>query len=749
MSKKPANPLLDSLNPAQQEAVMCLDGPLLILAGAGSGKTRVLTHRTAYLMTQGIPGRNILAVTFTNKAAAEMKTRIENLLAEVAQGKTDGTMPTIGTFHAICARLLRSEIKHLGRESSFVIYDTNDQKAAIKRALNQLNLDPASNPPAAILAAISQAKNELLPPVEYAERTKNDVLAAIVARVYPIYQRIMLEENALDFDDLIGLTVELFKQHSTILEKYQERWPYIMVDEYQDTNKAQYMLVKMLSEKHKNLCVVGDDWQGIYSWRGADIRNILEFNEDYPDAKEVKLEENYRSTKKILDAAQRIIEKNQKRTDKKLFTSRDEGDQIQVFEAYDERHEGQIVADLIDELQLSHGDVAILYRTNAQSRAIEEAMLRGGVPYQVIGGTKFYDRKEVKDVLAYLYYIVNPQATTALLRIINVPSRKIGPTSLAKVTSTADQRSISLCQQLYHLDEVDGLVPSFIKAVDKFNLIIDGLRHLAKQQPASEVLKAVIKRTGYGDSLQDGTDEGMERYQNVLELISVAKKYDNLEPGTSLMSFLEEVALVSDIDGLKEGETAVTLMTLHNAKGLEYSNVFIVGMEEGIFPHSRSLVDPAQAEEERRLCYVGMTRAQDRLFLINARQRQLYGATQMNPPSRFIADLPGEITDIHSSRRGVIMPEATSGNIQISSSSRRPQSPARPKSNVVYSVGDRVKHTSFGVGEILEVRGDILAVEFENGSLKKLVASIAPLEIIHGNSDQEPNEFDQRTEFED
>ncbi len=725
------DPILAPLNDAQRAAVRHVDGPLLILAGAGSGKTRVLTHRIAYLMAQGIPGRSILAVTFTNKAAREMESRVRNLLDEAARGRTDGSLPTLGTFHSVCARILRHEIQHLGRERSFAIYDTSDQKAALKRAMAKVGLDPAQHPPAAVLGGISEAKSELVGPTEYAERATGDILGSVVARVYPEYEAILKEENALDFDDLLGMTVRIFQQHPTVLAAYQERWPYILVDEYQDTNHVQYTLVKLLAAKTRNLAVVGDDWQGIYSWRGADLRNILDFQKDYPDAVEVKLEENYRSTPTILDAAQAVIQKVKERTDKTLRASREDGDPIHVYEARDERHEGELICDVIEEESLSLSDTAILYRTNAQSRVLEESMLRAGIPYQIVGGTKFYDRKEVKDILAYLQLLVNADAATPLLRIINVPPRKIGEATIGRLQALATSQNVPLARVIQFAAGHDGLPPATSNALASFITLIGTLRHIASQKVASEVIAEVVKRSNYDRFLKDGTDEGEERYANVLELLSVAKKYDSLPAGESLQSFLEEVALVSDVDSMREGEAAVTLMTLHTAKGLEYQNVFLVGMEEGIFPHNRSLQDAAQAEEERRLCYVGMTRAMDRLFCLYARQRQLYGTTQVNPPSRFLSDLPGEKTQLHSSRRGHFALEASSGSYTLPSISRGP-APAVTTGTpsaaaAAYAVGDCVIHPAFGRGVVSDIRGDLLTIAFQTGGTKKLVATIAPL----------------------
>ncbi len=720
--------ILDVLNPEQQQVVTHTQGPLLVLAGAGSGKTKALTHRIAYLMSEKqVSGSRILAVTFTNKAAQEMRKRVETLLS--TQSATSG-QPLLGTFHSICARFLRADIHYLGFKNSFAIYDTGDQLQVLKGAIDKLKLDTKKFVPQAVMAQISQAKSELLDPAAYA-RKANDYFQETVAKIYPLYEQGLLANNALDFDDLIYKTVLLFQRFPEVLDRYQERFHYILVDEYQDTNHSQYTLLHLLAEKYRNITVVGDDWQGIYSWRGADIRNILNFEKDYPEVKTIKLERNYRSTQLILDSSHAIIEKNRQRTEKKLWTDREQGDLIEVVEAQDEREEADIIVEKIKYSKLPLSHQVILYRTNAQSRPIEEALLRAGMPYQIIGGVRFYERQEIKDILAYLSLIVNNQDTIALQRIINVPSRKIGRTAWEKIRQFFGTEPIAVQLGLARAYELGELKQSTKQAVAGFMQLLTKLQELGTQLSASALIQAVIDRVGYREYLLDGTEEGEERYQNVKELLTVAKKYDHLVPELSLATFLEEVALISDLDNLVSGEKeSVTLMSVHAAKGLEFHSVYVAGLEENIFPHSRSQLDPEQAEEERRLMYVAMTRAANNLYLFYTKRRALYGTFQANPPSRFLADIPGHMLKF-ASRSGEKPRFATrSPSLASSYGGKTIADQNVVSAEQMYHVGDKVIHQSFGQGIIVELRGDVVSVAFPGKGIKKLAASIAPLQKV-------------------
>ncbi|MDD4351848.1 MAG: UvrD-helicase domain-containing protein [Candidatus Gracilibacteria bacterium] len=720
---------LNNLNPAQLEAVQQVKGPVLILAGAGSGKTMAMTYRIAYLIREvGIKPHEILAVTFTNKAAGEMRSRVEKLIPSEAT-----SLPVIGTFHAICARFLRVEIERLGYQKNFVIYDAADQKNLVKQVMEDLKFDKQRTSPAAVLNHISTAKNELIDPVKYKELSL-DHFTEIVSQVYPVYQRRLKENNALDFDDLIMKCVELFREHPEILDKYQERFKFINVDEYQDTNHAQYTWVRLLAEKYRNICVVGDDWQSIYRWRGADMRNILNFESDYPEAKKIKLEQNYRSTQTILDAAHAIIEKNQKRTDKKLWTECLGGDSIKIIEATDERHEGDLITQEIESQGGEYRDYVVLYRTNAQSRALEEAFLRAGIPYKIVGGIKFYERKEIKDVLAYLHLILNSNDNLAFERILNVPARKIGKTSFEKLHKTSQQLKQSLFEFCQQQEVLENLLGSTAKRILDFVKLIKELQKKSEKLTASKIIELALNKTGYRNYLLDGTAEGEERFENVEELLSVSSKYDELKPIESLASFLEEVALITDLDQVNEEDNAVTLMTLHAAKGLEFRVVFMAGLEENIMPHSRSQTDPEEAEEERRLCYVGITRAKDQLYMIASQQRMLWGSVQFNQPSRYLSELPAELVEYHSSYqestniRGI--KDSRSGEIVIPNYDRNEHKVKRTKdAKAPFSDGEKVTHPSFGKGIVVEVKGDIVTVAFKKAGIKKLVASVAPLTL--------------------
>lgn len=605
--------LLNDLNDKQQEAVKTTDGPVLILAGAGSGKTRALTYRIAYLVSEKkVSPFNILAVTFTNKAAGEMKERVMRLVQSAP--------PWMGTFHSICARILRREIDRsgLGYSGNFSIYDTDDQSKLIKKAMETLHISPKKYNPNAIATHISGAKNMLMTPADYKPHASGH-FQEVVVQVYEEYQKLLQQANAMDFDDILMVCVQLFQKNPDILKRYQNLFKYILIDEYQDTNHAQYVWVRQLADGHKNICVVGDDYQAIYGWRGANFQNILDFEKDYPDAKVIKLEQNYRSTEKILDAAQKVIEKNFLRTEKKLWTEKAVGVPVTIVECRNEQQEAEFalmeVTSLHRALSLPLSSFVILYRTNAQSRVFEESCLREGVPYRIVGGFKFYERREIKDVLAYLRLVVNSRDRISLERVINVPPRGIGEKTL----------------------EMGG------PKVEEFVRLLDGIRRWSRNKQPAEVIDYVVRKTGYKDWILDGTQEGEGRFENVKELVTVAQEFQTLE------DFLERVALVQDTDnppagGDKNGEV-LTLMTLHNAKGLEFPVVFIAGMEEGIFPHSRSMMDQNELEEERRLCYVGMTRAMERLYLMYARTRHLWGGIQANVPSRFIEDIPEELVE--------------------------------------------------------------------------------------------------------
>ncbi len=624
--------ILKNLNQKQIEAVTQIEGPVLIIAGPGSGKTRVLTHRVAYLIKQGVPAEQILAVTFTNKAAGEMKERIAKLIS--LQAKRDFKLPTIGTFHAVCAKLLRSEADKLGYQRDFVIFDDKDSLTLIKRVMEELQLSEDQFNPHALAEMISQAKTELTDAPTFASQAQ-DFFPQVVAKVYSSYQAKLKQQNALDFDDLIMLVVKLFKEQPEVLKKHQAKFRYILVDEYQDTNHSQYILINLLAQKYRHLFVIGDEAQSIYSWRGADFRNILNFEKDYPEAKVVLLEQNYRSSQNILDAAHQVIIKNKHRKDKKLWTENPAGEPITIFGAQDEKDEARFILEEIVKLRrrqplLGLRNFTVLYRTNAQSRVLEEIFLKAGFPYKIVGSVKFYDRKEIKDLLAYLRLIQNPRDLIAMERIINLPPRGFG-------------KDVN-CQELVDSDRalISRLTPQRQKAWAKFSQLMDELRLKTQTLTLSRSLKAVIDKIEYEPYIKGRriSKEGEERWENVKELFTVAKKYDAWPGPEGLAAFLEEAALLSNHDEVETRQDVVNLMTLHCAKGLEWPVVFIAGLEEGIFPHSRSLIDAWQMEEERRLCYVGITRAKQKLFLITARTRQLFGSTMVNPPSRFLNDIP-------------------------------------------------------------------------------------------------------------
>lgn len=724
------SPLLHDLNEKQREAVLATDGPVLVVAGAGSGKTRALTHRIAHLIKErGVSPWNILAVTFTNKAAGEMRDRIVRLLGK-AENAAD--IPTIGTFHSVCVRILRKHIHLLDYENNFAIYDDADQRILMKHIFEDLKISEKELNPRAVLGHISNAKNRLIGPKEFATMA-DSYFAEKVARLYGPYQERMKKNNALDFDDLLMKTIELFRTHEPILDQYQEKFRYIHVDEYQDTNHAQYILTNLLAAKYRNICVIGDHDQAIYSWRGATIQNILDFEKDYPEVKVITMEQNYRSSQFILDAAQAVIVKNKKRKEKKLWTEKDSGAAVRVWVAQNERHEGELVIQEIRNALKSHEfpdyrDFVVLYRTNAQSRALEETFLRYGVPYKIVGGIRFYERKEIKDLIAYLRVIANPADTVSLLRIINLPQRQIGPKTLEKLQTFSNIKDCSLFEAMRRVEEVEDLADVKKERITKFIKLIRRFQKENQISRAAALIKFVLDESGYKKFLDDGSIEGEARIENASELISVAAKYDKLEPGVSMNIFLEEIALISDLDNIDEKENAVTLMTLHAAKGLEFPWVFICGLEEGLLPHSRSMLSPEELEEERRLFYVGCTRAMERLYLLYTRNRMLYGESQNVIPSQFLADLPAEVTESNVSNvspsAGAIFQRGAGGigNKPI---------PVE-KIAQAFNDGDKVSHKTFGEGMVINVIGGIATVAFKDPKvgIKKLALTIAPLEKI-------------------
>jgi DNA helicase II / ATP-dependent DNA helicase PcrA len=650
--------ILARLNPPQQEAVRHVKGPLLILAGAGSGKTRVLAHRVAYLIASGVKPWQIVAVTFTNKAANEMRERIAGLIGPEASREA-----TIGTFHAICARILRRDGDRIGLDRSFTIYDRTDQLALIKMILRRLDLDEKRFAPAAMLAFIGQRKDELADPAT-ARRQAANFYEETAARVYTAYQEQLAEDDAADFDDLLMHVVKLFEQHSDVLERYRRRWQFLLVDEYQDTNRAQYLICRQLAGKARNLAVVGDDDQSIYSWRGADLRNILDFEADYPDATVVKLEQNYRSTQTILDAAHAVVSRNSGRKEKRLWTDKGGGTRISIFDAYNEYEEAEFVARQVEKLvgggrsslssvltrraddtdgSLRYGEIAVAYRINAQSRVLEEAFMRFGIPYQLVGGTRFYERREVKDALAYLRLSRNPADRVALERIINVPARGIGERTIAELRAWAESHGVSLWTAVEAAGSNPNLAARARTQVGVFADLMRPLMTMAQSAPPSELFDTITSRSGLADAINDGTVDGEERWANVTELRAHAAEFDEIAAPEGLARFLEEVALVSDQDTLEDRPDRVTLITLHAAKGLEFPVVFIVGLEEGLLPHRRALEDERELEEERRLAYVGMTRAKDRLYLVHAHHRATWGVPSPAEASRFVAELPEEL----------------------------------------------------------------------------------------------------------
>ncbi len=723
----PMSKILDNLNEKQLEAVTHVNGPMLVVAGAGSGKTKALTHRIAYLIEEnGVRPWNILAVTFTNKAAQEMRERVSKIL-----NLEDADLPLIGTFHSICTRILRKHAQMMDYENSFTIYDGTDQQVLVKRVMEALGFDAKKINPKAVLASISNAKNQLIGPNDFAGYA-HDYFSEKVAQVYPRYQSALKQSNAMDFDDLIMKTVELFKQFPEILDMYQEKFKFISVDEYQDTNHAQYVLIKMLAEKYRNITVIGDADQSIYSWRGATIQNILDFEKDYPEARVVLMEQNYRSTKVILDVSNQIIEKNRNRKEKNLWTAREGGEKIRHWMADNERHESELVAREVSALLAGSeypdfNQFVVLYRTNAQSRVLEEVFLRHGIPYRIVGGIKFYDRKEVKDILAYLRVIQNPNDSVNLARIINVPARKIGAKTLETIQFFATKHNISFFNAMLLADEIEDLGRSQADGIENFVKMMKELQVLNSTTTASGMIKYVMEMSGYRRMIDDGSVEGESRLENIGELTSVAHKYDGLEGGMSLSVFLEEVSLIADVDTMNENDNAVTLMTVHSAKGLEFPYVFISGLEEGVFPHSRSLLDFEQLEEERRLMYVAMTRAMERLYLLHARERMLYGESKMGAPSQFLNEIDHDLVETNfgtfGNRRHLAVNEIVDRPIPVELDRGL---------DVEFGTGDRVMHNSFGKGIVVDITGGIVTVAFEDPrvGVKKLALSVAPLKLL-------------------
>ena len=737
---------MQGLNKEQLDAVQTINGPMLILAGAGSGKTKVLTCRIAHLLQQGVRPYRILAITFTNKAAAEMRERVDRMAGAAARDVW------LFTFHAFCARLLRYELENLnGYANNFAIYDTSDSKNLIKQVLKEMNLDEKRFPLPAIISHISNAKNALLLPDAYA-REASGYYEQQVAKIYDAYQKKLQANNAVDFDDLLLLALRLLQENPAVREKYQRKFDYLMVDEYQDTNHAQYLLTKLLAAGHRNICVVGDADQSIYGWRGADIQNILDFEKDYPDAKLVKLEQNYRSTQVILDAANAVIDNNSGRKPKNLWTANGNGSEIVYYQANDERDEARYVIENMQKLQLNEGaklgDMAVLYRTNAQSRVFEEMLIKSGIAYTMVGGTKFYERKEIKDALAYLRLLYNPHDSLSLLRIINVPRRGIGDATMARLQEYANVSGQSLFEVVTNAADVPGLASRFANKLDELSELLFELMGEAADVPVKQLLDDVLLKTGYLEELQSSKDPQDEsRVENLKEMLSVTEEFavkcerNGEEP--TLENFLADVALVADIDDAELGEEAVTLMTLHSAKGLEFPDVFLVGMEEGIFPHSRTLMDENEIEEERRLCYVGITRAEKHLFLSNARTRTIYGRTQYYTPSRFLQEVPRNL--VHVIKRPVVQRPVMTSQVHKPTAKENANWFEQHKASFFpressaaagcsFRVGDKVMHKKWGAGTIVTAKaaedGQEVTVAFAGGGIRSLLTKYAKLEKL-------------------
>ena len=747
------DPLLAHLNPTQQEAVLHNEGPLLIFAGAGSGKTRVLTHRIAYLIgRRGIRPRNILAVTFTNKAASEMRARLISLIGEPAAKEL-----WVGTFHATCARILRERGHTIGLDRNFVVYDDGDQITLMKECLSQMNLDDKQYAPRAVLSFISRAKEQLVSPEEYPRRF-HGVFEGVVGKLYSLYQEKLKLNRALDFDDLIGYAVRVLQEREDAREYYQNKFRYVLVDEYQDVNHSQYVLTKLLSDGTRNLCVVGDDDQSVYGWRGADVSIILDFERDYSDARIVKLEQNYRSTQTILDAAYHVVRNNKGRKDKRLWTENPAGEGVHLHEAMNEQEEGVYIAEMIRErkvaTQRNWNDFAVLYRTNAQSRALEEVFINFRVPYRIIGGVRFYERREIKDIMSYVRLVYNPYDSVSLRRVINVPARGIGAGTWVKIEEQAAFREVSLWDIVTDLSVVEGVKATTRKEVEKFAALIAFLRGRvqAGKLTITQTVQEILENTGYLRALEaEKTVEAQTRAENVKELLTVTQQFEATTEDPSLGGFLEQTALIADIDSLEENADAITMMTLHAAKGLEFPVVFLAGMEEGIFPHFRSLQADKDMEEERRLAYVGITRAKDDLHLTFAARRSLFGNTQFNPMSRFIKEIPDELyaepprravrpmrrqddVERYGSWSGA---QAATQNVTraMEKGMAKPVAPAAKPEGETFRVGQKVKHAVFGLGTVLSSVGAgddaQVTVAFPNVGIKKLVAGYARLEKVN------------------
>ncbi|SEQ83089.1 ATP-dependent DNA helicase PcrA [Virgibacillus subterraneus] len=729
--------LLSGLNKEQQQAVKHTDGPLLIMAGAGSGKTRVLTHRIAYLLREKeVSPKSVLAITFTNKAAREMKERVHKLV-----GMGSGQI-WVSTFHSMCVRILRKDIDRIGYSRNFTILDSSDQLSVIKQTLKDLNIDPKKFEPRAMLGSISSVKNELITPEEYSKNV-GDFFERQVSQVYDRYQKTLQKNQSLDFDDLIMQTIHLFKRIPEVLEYYQRRFQYIHVDEYQDTNHAQYYLVQQLANRFQNLCVVGDSDQSIYGWRGADIANILSFEKDYPSARTVFLEQNYRSTKSILSAANKVIEHNSGRKPKNLWTENAEGKNIHYFQGATEQEEALFVTDKIQELIREEGfspnDISILYRTNAQSRAVEDTFMKSNIAYQMVGGTKFYDRKEIKDMVAYLRLITNPDDDLSFERVVNAPKRGIGKTSVERLRAYSAQHDISFYQAVKEVD-FTGVPKKAANALAEFGNLIKTLSQQQEFLTATDMVEAILQRTGYEQVLKnERTIESQSRIENLEEFKTVTQDFEKVSEDKTLVAFLTDLALIADLDRVddeedSENEEKITLMTLHAAKGLEFPVVFLIGLEENVFPHSRSMFDNDEMEEERRLAYVGITRAEQQLYLTHAKMRTLYGRTNMNPISRFINEIPEELID------GIEQARATMYG-SISKSPDKPSPVKRRAEKMQHTTGaeseswgpgDKAKHNKWGVGTVVKVQGEGEAMEMDIAfpaptGIKRVLAKFAPI----------------------
>ncbi|MEB5582595.1 DNA helicase PcrA [Enterococcus faecium] len=736
--------LLNGMNPRQKEAVLHTDGPLLLMAGAGSGKTRVLTHRIAYLIEEKeVNPWNILAITFTNKAAKEMKERVNAILA------SGGEDVWVSTFHSMCVRILRRDVDFIGYNRNFTIIDSSEQLTLMKRILKELNIDPKKYDPRSILGTISQAKNSLQTPQDFA-KMQGSYYEDIVAKCYAAYQKELQYNQCMDFDDLIMNTIRLFEEHPDSLTYYQNKFHYIHVDEYQDTNHAQYTLVNLLAGRFRNLCVVGDADQSIYGWRGADMQNILDFEKDYPDAAVILLEQNYRSTKNILSAANQVIENNSNRKPKNLWTENKEGNKITYYRADNERDETRFIVDRMqEEIRSNHrnyGDFAILYRTNAQSRVMEETLLKANIPYKMVGGHKFYDRKEIKDILAYLNVLANPQDSISFERIVNSPKRGIGPGSIEKLRSFASLHEWPLLEAAQNV-ELANIGGKAGQQLGSFGEMIQEVTQMIPYLTVTELTKEVLDRSGYLEDLKiQNTLEAQARIENLEEFLTVTQEFDkqfeqqNEEdadaPEEKLTVFLNDLALVSDIDNLEEDASQVTLMTLHAAKGLEFPVVFLIGLEEGVFPLSRALMEESELEEERRLAYVGITRAEEALYLTNAFSRTLYGRTQYNRPSRFVEEIDQELLEIEgirpTSKKTPVFAKKTAYSYKQPETAVVSSKSATGGEKNSWKPGDKVKHKKWGLGTVVRVSGtskDLeLDVAFPSQGVKRLLAAFAPIE---------------------